>query len=367
MPRLVRSLTDSQIRAVKGEGRHTVAPGVYLRISGQSRMFEMRYTDRNHKRVWRQIGNAKHTTIAEARRVAEDAIDGKVEQAVSGTFAEAAERYVDTHKASWNPLHAHQWRQTLDDYILPGIGRMKISDILPADVAAVLAPIWTTKTETARRVRGRIENVIDTAQAEAGVVALNPAAMRLIKRILPKLKSMHSEEHHPAPTVEQLGKLLNGLSTRRSCQCLRFLALTIARTTETRLADWSEIDLRGKVWVIPKGRMKAKRVHRVPLSKDALSVLGKKPKGGGLVFGNLSLGAMRELLVKRELPYTVHGIRSTFRVWAARAGYPRELCEFALAHVVGSKAERAYMRDDLLELRRPMMEAWTKELAKHVA
>lgn len=359
MPRVARSLTESQVLKLTKQGRHTVAQGLYVRIVGSRRYYEARVTDRYGKRSWKAIGNVGVISLQQARRIAEDLREAKGAAKGMGTFADAAAAYLKTHSAGWNEVHRRQWDQTLRDYILPTIGNIPVDRMTPADIVRIVGPIWTTKNETARRIRGRIENVIDFALAGAGLVAANPADKKFISKLVPKVAA--SEEHHAAPEVEQLRALLHSLDTDyASHRCLWFTALTLCRTSEARLADWSEID--GDLWTIPAERMKSGRVHRVPLAPAASKILGQRPKGGGSIFGDLSLNAMRAVLIKRNLPFTIHGIRACFRSWAAREGAQDAVAEMCLAHVVGSKVERAYQRDDLLDARRKLLLQWAKVL-----
>jgi integrase len=357
MPKLSVTLTAGQVARITAEGRHAVSPNLYLRISGQRRTFEARIT-RNGRRIWLKVGDARHMRIQDARRAVEDVITAEDAPPSAGVFADAAEQYLKTNSAGWNAVHQRQWRQTLDDYILPAIGNMSIAAIRPSDVANLLSPIWIPKNETARRIRGRIENVIDYAHASAGILALNPAALKLVGKLLPKVAL--SDNHHPAPSVDELRALLHGLGDFASHRCLAFTTLTAARTSEARQAVWAEID--GDVWTVSAERMKTNKPHRVPLSPAALKVIGKRGAPDELLFGELSLNAMRQLLVDRGAKWTVHGIRSTFRDWCAATGVDADLAELSLSHAVGGKVQRAYQRGDLLERRAEVMKKWARVL-----
>jgi integrase len=359
MPRIAKLLTEAQARRLTAEGRHVVAPFLYLKITRGGRYWEARFTDRRGRRVWRRLASADIMTLAAARREAEDMARGAdVAGRAANIFGDVAERYIKDHSPGWNAVHAHQWRQTMDSYILPHLGRMKISDITPLDVAAALRPIWTSLPETARRVRGRIENVIDAGNAASGVLALNPASLKLMKMVLPKQEI--SDRHHEAPTLDKLREFILAIKDSRSARCLKFAAATASRTTEARQATWREIN--GDVWTITADRMKSSKPHRIPLCRAVIETLPDRRGDDDLVFGELSINAMRALLVKRGITWTVHGMRSTFRDWTARSGYSSDMAELALAHTTGTKTERAYFRDDLLEQRRPMMAEWAKAL-----
>jgi integrase len=289
------------------------------------------------------------------------------------TFDEATERYIAAHESSWrNAKHRQQWRNTLSTYAGPMIGKMPVGDIVMDDVLRVLEPIWETKAETASRVRGRIENVLDWARVRGLRDGINPAAWRgQLAHLLPARNKARSVKHHPALPWRQLPQFMTELrdNTAISAKALAFTILTAMRTTEVIEAKWIEIDIEAGVWTVPKERMKAGREHRVPLPKAAHAVLGALPlvDGNAYVFPGTRKGrplsnmAMLELVRGLRPGLTVHGFRSTFRDWAAEAtNFPRELAEAALAHVLGSATERAYQRGDLFEKRREMMTAWAE-------
>jgi integrase len=246
-----------------------------------------------------------------------------------------------------------------------------VDQITTADVRAVLEPIWNKIPETASRVRGRIENVLDAAKVQGFRDDHNPAAWRgHLKLILPARQKL-TRGHHAAMAIDDLPAFMVSLRARPAvaARCLEFAILTAARSGEALGARWDEIDLAAKVWTIPATRMKARRPHTVPLSARAVAVLAEMQPlhdAGGFVFPGqrpaqpLSSMALEMILRRMKVEgVTVHGFRSTFRDWCGnRTSYPRELAEHALAHVIGDKAEQAYRRDDALERRRPIMEAW---------
>jgi integrase len=265
---------------------------------------------------------------------------------------------------------------TLREYAKP-VRHKPVNEITTADVLQVLRPIWQTIPETAARVRGRIENVLDAAKVKGFRIGENPAAWRgHLKLILPARQKL-TRGHHAAMAIDDLPGFMASLHARPAvaARCLEYAILTAARSKEALRARWHEIDLQAHVWIIPpvdpfdgERRMKAGREHRVPLTERAVAILREMEalRDGVFVFPGLRrsqpLSSMAlEMLLRRMKveSATVHGFRSTFRDWAGnRTSYPRELAEHAIAHVIGDKAEQAYRRDDALERRRPMMEAW---------
>jgi integrase len=298
-----------------------------------------------------------------------------VEQAKAMTFKQCAEAHITAHEAGWkNPKHRQQWRNTLETYVYPLIGELPVQAIDTDLVLKIVEPIWRDKTETANRIRGRLEIVLDAAKARGYRNGDNPARWRgHLQTLLPSRDKIAPHEHHAALPYTGIGELMADLRGRdsTSARCLEFLILTAARTGEVIGAAWDEIDLAAKVWAVPAGRMKSGREHRVPLSDRAIAILRKMQerrendfifpgRSGGL--SNMSLLAMLRTLGRSV---TAHGFRSTFRTWAAeRTNFPRELAEAALAHVVGDKVEQAYQRGDLFEKRRRLMESWGEFCSK---
>ena len=306
------------------------------------------------------------------------------------TFKDVAEAYIATNEGGWrNDKHRQQWKNTLKTYVYPVIGDLPVSEVATAHVLKILEPIWKDKAETASRVRGRIETVLDAAKARGYREGENPARWRgHIAQILPA-RSRLSRGHHPALGHERVGEFVADLRGRKSTAALalEFTILTAARTGETINATWSQVDLDKGVWVIPPDKMKAGKEHRVPLSARAVEILkatklhGKKhlfPSDSG---DNLS-GMAMAMLVRRMHSASIekgekgyldarqgrvvspHGFRSTFRDWAdERTAYPWEMKEMALAHTIQNKAEAAYRRGDLFEKRRRMMDDWAKYCA----
>jgi integrase len=328
--------------------------------------------------------------IAEAAAAAQAAIKAK-------TFKDVATAYVEAHEASWrNAKHRYQWAATLDTYVYPVLGALPVADVDTASVMAVLEPIWPTKTETAARIRGRIETVLDYAGARGWRSGENPARWRgHIANMLPKKAKVQPVRHHAALPWRQIAPFMVDLADESGIAALglRFAILTAARTTEVVEAQWPEFDLSppridvvgqtpqgepitetlGAVWTVPANRMKAGREHRVPLSPAVMAILQElnllrdKGKGDWVFPGNRAarpLSNMAFLMLMRRIgkgELTAHGFRSTFRDWCAEAtNHPREVAEQALAHTLGDKTEAAYRRGDLFEKRRRLMEDWAE-------
>lgn len=279
-----------------------------------------------------------------------------------------AERYIADNQDNWrNAKHRQQWQNTLTTYVYPVVGDVPVSEVGKAHVLQILEPIWKTKPETASRLRGRIETVLDAATARELRSGENPARWRgHLAHVLPK-RSRLTRGHHRAIAYADLPAFMEALRSRRAMAALalEFTVLTAARTGEVIGATWDEIDLVKKVWTIPAHRMKAAREHRVPLSARAVEILeGLKPLGTSYIFtgqrgGKLSGMAMAMLLRRMDTSATAHGFRSAFRDWAAECtGYPNEVCEAALAHTIENRVEAAYRRGDLFEKRSRLMEDW---------
>ncbi|NCD26550.1 MAG: site-specific integrase, partial [Deltaproteobacteria bacterium] len=311
------------------------------------------------------------------------------EQAKLMTFAFAAEKYIQAHEAGWaNPKHKQQWRNTLEQYAAPLLGELDVRTIETAHIVKVLEPIWSTKTETAKRLQGRIERVLDWCIVREFRSGPNPAQWRgRLDAILPRPGKVSKKENFPALPYSQIHDFVTEL---RGCagtaaQALEFLILTAARSGEVRGLDWSEIDTERALWTIPATRMKMKRDHCQPLSRAALAILGQIPEHErqGIVFKGMRgapvsdatlTAVIRRMNAKRErtgLPawkdpqqdreITVHGFRSSFRTWGAETGtYPREVVEKALSHDVAGKVEAAYQRSEYIDARRRLLEDWAE-------
>ena len=303
------------------------------------------------------------------------------------TFSDATEKFLVGKLEEFdNPKHRKQWRATLDKYALPAVGKMLVADIDVSDVQRILEPIWLTKNETASRLRGRVEAVLAWATVAGHRTGDNPARWKgNLDAVLPKPGKIAKVVHHPALALDDASdwfadvKARSGFATR----ALEFMAMTGARSGEVRGAVWPEIDLGAGLWTVPAARMKAKNEHRVPLTAEAAALLRgiDRIEGSEFVFpavrgGMLSDAALSACMKRIHAakpdcyldgrsgrPAVPHGLRSTFRDWAAeRTEYPRDMAEIALAHTVGSEVERAYRRGDMIEKRRGMMAAWGRFL-----
>jgi integrase len=290
------------------------------------------------------------------------------------TFNECAAAYIQTHRAGWrNRKHAGQWEATLATYAHPVIGGMSVHAIDTTLVMKVLEPVWTAKPETASRLRGRLERVLDWAKARGYREGENPARWRgHLDKLLPALTKVRKVEHHAALPYRELPGFLAKLRQQEgvAARALEFSILTAARTGEILGATWDELDLAARLWTVPGARMKAGKEHRIPLSDAALDVLAALPRENGKPFvfvgarpgKALSRTAMLTQLERMgRSDLTVHGFRSSFRDWVSeRTNFPSELAEMALAHVVAGKVEAAYRRGDMFDKRRGLMSAWAQ-------
>jgi integrase len=320
------------------------------------------------------LGSADDVSLADARRKAREARSLKAEGvdplgakrahraaareagAKAVTFKDAATSYIAAHRSGWRSVkHATQWQQSLADYMLPVIGPLPVAAIDTALVLKVLEPIWGTKTETASRVRSRIEATLDWAKVRGYRDGENPARWRgHLDKLLPKPSKVNREDHHPALPYAEMPRFMAELRSREDAgaRALEFLILVAARSGEVRLAKAAEFDRASAVWTVPASHMKTNREHRIPLSPAALALVND-------AIAYTAKNTMRKLLAKMRPAVTVHGFRSTFRDWCGECtAFPREIAEAALAHVTGNAVERAYARSDLLDKRRELMNAW---------
>jgi integrase len=304
------------------------------------------------------------------RRVAARAAQ-RVEDAKTINFDDCARKYIDAHESGWrNAKHRQQWISTLKVYASPVFGKLPAAVIDTGLVMRVLEPLWNEKPVTASRIRGRIESVLDWAKVRGYRTGENPARWRgHLDHLLPITSKVKTVKHYAALPYAEIGALIHDLGEQASvtARALEFLILTASRVAETLNVTWDEIDLDARMWVVPAGRMKAGREHRVPLSDAAIAVLERMQaiRGGDYVFPGgrkgrpLSQQSLIDLLRRLDKDVTSHGFRSSFRDWAAeRTNFPREIAEISLAHAVGTAVERAYARSDLFEKRRRLMEDW---------
>lgn len=395
MGRELNRLSARAVATLATPGRHADGGGLHLVIApGGSRKWVFRFTlgGKTHDLG---LGSAREVSLAEARQKAaahRDAIrrgeNPKTEKTKEAAplFGAFALEYVDTMKSQWrNEKHVAQWKMTLTSYAEPLHG-LALDAIGTDDVLGVLKPLWGRVPETAERLRGRIEAVLDAAKAKGWRAGENPARWRgHLEQLLPRRQRL-TRGHHAALPYDDIAAFMGELRTRRAmaARALEFITLTATRSGEALNATWAEIDLAKGVWTVPASRMKAGREHRVPLSKAALALLDRvKPlagDGGGFLFPGevqgarpagapdearinpkkpISAASLAKLLRNMKREVTIHGMRSTFRDWAAETtGFPHEVCEMALAHTIQNKAEAAYRRGDLFEKRRELMEAW---------
>ena len=371
-----------------GVGMHADGDGLYLQVlpSG-GKTWILRFMLNGRAREM-GLGSLTLVSLKEARDKAQavrkqvhdhriDPIDARRAsrvRAVTLPFKDCAKAYIEAHKTGWrNAKHADQWGNTLETYAYPVFGDLPVNQIDTALVMRVLEPLWRKKTETASRLRGRIESVLSWATVRGYREGENPARWRgHLDKLLPKRSKVQAVRHHPALPYADLPDFVTALKKQAGMAslALQFAILTAARTQEVLGMRWDEIDLAQAVWTVPAGRMKAGREHRVPLSPAAVRVLKaakalrSDDKVEAVFEGRpkqpLSTAALTAVLKRMERrDITPHGFRSTFRDWAAeQTAFPREIAEAALAHVLTNKAEAAYQRGDLLERRRKLMEAW---------
>ena len=370
--------------------------GLWLVVSGGSRLWEMRFKSPvTGKRRQMSLGSACDLSLSDARarasdcrKMLESGLDPiserekdkaarKLEAGV--TFEDVARRYIKEQAPAWKDRKAvDTWSGSLSLHVFPVFGGKAVKIVDTQDVLAVLRPIWTEKTETAGRLRGRIERILDYARAQGWREGENPARWRgHLSATLPTPSKLMKAQHHKAVGWKDIAPVITALCVSEgiAAKAVRFCCLTAARSGEVRNAVWSEIDMAAQIWVIPDHKMKAGREHRVPLSSDAMAILREMEplrdlSASDLVFPGQRRGKpLSDVALSKALhlaagtkDVTVHGLRSTFRDWAADTNAClRDVAEAALAHAVENKVEAAYRRSDLLDQRRPLMEAWAAQ------
>lgn len=390
-------MTALFVRHIHRPGRYSDGGNLYLQVRSRNRKgpkfavtksWIFRYV-RQGRQTWMGLGPYPDVSLAEARelatiqrkkllrgddpltekRASRRAARGAVDNILS--FAECAERYVDAQAPGWsNPKHIEQWRSTLTKLAGPVFGHLPVDQVDTALVMRCIEPLWRTRTETASRLRGRIESVLAWATVRGYRSGDNPARWRgHLDKLLPRPSQVARVKHHPALPYPEIGLFMQQLREESgiASRALELTVLTAARTSEVVMAEWTEIDLDLRTWTIPGERMKAKREHRVPLSDAAVSVLqAVEGRSSRYVFpghkrnSHLSNAAMLSVLRRlKQTHITVHGFRSTFRDWCAEStGYASEVAEMALAHTVRDKTEAAYRRGDLFEKRARLMADW---------
>lgn len=389
MARSIYRLSAAFVSKATKPGTYSDGAGLILRVApGGSKQWQLRYRWGGKER-YMGLGGVHTVSLANAREAARGArqllLEGldpighrrKARQAALSdqihaiTFRDACEQYIAAHESSWrNPKHRKQWRSTLERYAWPLIGDLPVRDINTASVHRVLEPIWLTKTETASRLRGRIENILDWATVREYRDGENPARWRgHLQSLLPARSKVQRVKHHVALPYTEIGLFITELLERSgaAARALEFTILTAARTGETLGTTWNEIDFERGVWTVPADRMKAEKEHVVPIPERAQEILKEMRDfgdGGDFVFpgshgGPLSNMAMLQLIKRMgRKGITVHGFRSCFRDWAGDCTtYPREVAEGCLAHTIKG-VEAAYRRSDALEKRRRLLQAW---------
>lgn len=404
-------LTAAKVKtASPGKHHDGGGTGLILLVKNNGSRFWVQRITIHGKRREIGLGSPSLISLAEARelamsnkrlvRLGGDPLAEKRKANENISFAHAVEQFLTSKLGEFrNEKHRKQWRSTLDNYAKPKIGNMMVRAVTTSDVLRVLEPIWTEKTETASRLRGRIEAVLSWATVAGFREGDNPARWAgNLKELLPRPSKLSGTENQPALSLSDVPRWWAALRKRdgMAARALEFLSLTAARSGEIRGATWEEFDFSGMdlkntsaatlatsaTWTIPASRMKAGREHRVPLSVAAVEILKNLPRiqnnpyvfvavRGGMLSDMAISAVMRRMHEAEEKsqnigyfdsrskrPAVPHGLRSTFRQWAAEQGYPRDLAEIALAHFIGSEVERAYQRSDMLNRRREMMEAW---------
>jgi len=413
MPRQIGKLSAVHLRS-NDPGLRSDGGGLYLRVAANGGKFWVFRFMLHGKAREMGLGALHALSLADARikaadcrKMLTDGIDPivardahaakkQLEAARAKTFKQCAEAYIDAHKAAWrNEKHTWQWENTLERFVYPIFGDTSVQDIDVALVTKALEPIWTTKTETATRVRGRIEVILDWATAREYRRGENPARWRgHLENLLARPSKLQKVKHHPALPYDQIGDFMEALKLQEgeAPLALAFAILTATRTGEVIKATWKEFDLKKKIWTIPANHTKAGREHRIPLSETTIRILKeiqncqeligqKKETGDSWVFIGKKLGRplsnMAMLMLVRRMnegdkpkwtdprqdnkPVVPHGFRSTFRDWAAEhTHFAREVAEIALAHISGDEVELSYRRSDLFDKRRQLMDAWAR-------
>lgn len=388
------ALSAAEIKDIHKPGKHPIGGSLYLQVSpAGTRSWLYRYQINNRRR-WMGLGGYPEVSLSKARDLRDHykrdfvklGIDPLSEKALEKgradadrheqakqkmTFALCAEKYIDSNTAGWkNGKHARQWRSTLITYAYPVIGDTAVVDIDVSHVLDVLTPIWLTKTETASRVRGRIELVLDYAKVLKYREGENPARWRgSLDKTLPRPNKVAKQKHHPALPYDDIAPFMATLAAAKgtAAKALTFTILCAARTSETLFAIWNEIDFEKQVWTIPPERMKAEKEHRVPLSANAIALLRDQEgidsvyvfpgSRAGKPMSNMSMTSVLRRMERGDI--TVHGFRSTFRDWIAeKTNYAQRVAETALAHQLKDGAEAAYQRGDLMEKRAALMQDW---------
>lgn len=393
MPKKAKELSALEVNRLSTPGNHAVGgvSGLYLYVNeAQGRSWVLRVMIAGSRKHF-GLGGYPSVTLAQARDKAREAREKVVKgidpiherkvvaaslrahQASRRNFKEVATSYIAFQEAGWkNSKHRKQWTSTLEAYAYPVIGQLSVDAITEHHVIAILEPIWSKKTETASRLRGRVESILDWARVRGHREGENPARWKgHLDKVFPAQGQIRQVRHFQALAVNDAPAFMKRLTAQHgaSALALRFLVLTAARSGEVRGAEWREIDFTNRVWTIPASRMKAKREHRVPLSNATIAVLQEArsratPDCVRWIFSNQKGGVLSDMSLiavmrRMKVDAVPHGFRSTFRDWVGEfTQFPSDLAEMALAHVLPNKTEAAYRRGDALEKRRGMMDAW---------
>lgn len=388
MTKLANQLTVSKAKGLKKPGRHADGNGLYLKVRKSGSKYWVFMTKKNGKRTEVGLGAFDDLTLHEARKMSEK-LRVKVSEGSSilhkqslikenqtPSFLQCVEEFLKTKESGWkNDKHRAQWHMTLKKYAKP-LHHLDVDKVTTNDVLAILQPIWLTKNETASRLRGRIETVLDYSKVMRWRSGENPAVWRgNLKLLLPTYSKRKNVKHHPALPFEELPQFYKLLNKREALvgKLLEFIILTACRSGEARMAKWHEIDQKNMTWTIPAERMKAGRTHIIPLSSRAIEILSSMYglNDSPLIFPHpasgkeFSVNATRALLKRMEYGHvTTHGFRSSFRDWAGdQTNHQRETIEAALAHGIRDQAEAAYRRSTSVGKRRILMEDWLKYIA----
>lgn len=396
MARKAKELSPLAVGRLSQPGHHAVGgvAGLYLYVSDAGARSWVLRAMVGSKRRHLGLGGFPDVPLAQAKeraRKARDEISSgidpilqkratasalKASQAAETTFKQAAEAFIEAHGETWkNAKHRAQWTNTLVTYAYPVIGGLGVQHIGQEHVLKILEPIWKTKTETAVRLRGRLESVLDWATVRKYRTGDNPARWKgHLDKLLAAPGRIQKVEHHAALPIDAMPEFMAELRQRdgAAARALEFAILTAARSGEARGATWNEIDKKAKVWTIPAERMKAGKEHRVPLTPSAMKIIETMPKVEDSEFiftaprgGALSDMALTQVMRRMKVDAVPHGFRSTFRDWAGeRTHHPREVAEQALAHTLQDKVEAAYRRGDALDKRRVLMDEWAAFISK---
>jgi integrase len=396
MSRLHGRLTALAVKHAAQRGIYSDGGGLCLQVArGGSRSWILRYRSGGRRRHL-GLGGFPSVSLGDARECAaaaramlqkgKDPVEARRGQRITTmltaakamSFAQCTAAYIEAHAVGWKPRNTHQWRASLTTHAFPLLGSLPVQEVDTTLVLKVIEPIWATKPETASRVRGRVEAILDWAKTRGYRDGENPARWDgHLANLLPAKTKVATVEHHAAMAYANVPAFMAKLRQNPAiaARALEFAILTAARSGEVFHVTWDEIDLKSRTWTVPAVRMKAKREHRVALSDASVALLGALPgPREGLVFSGFKVGrplakmALGNVLKRMgRSDVTVHGFRSAFADWAhERTAFPSEVIEMALAHAVGNKVQAAYVRTDLLDRRIRLMEQWSEFCASKV-